>query len=64
MVWHRIATRNQTKEYPVYQSTYHLIQLPIDRHGGKIEVESEVGKGTEFVVTLPVNPPIETTSAT
>ena len=36
----------------------------IDRHGGEIEVESEAGKGTEFVVTLPVNPPTETTSAT
>lgn len=26
----------------------------IERHGGKIEVESESGKGTSFVITLPV----------
>jgi len=26
----------------------------VQRHGGRIEVESEVGKGTAFIVTLPV----------
>jgi signal transduction histidine kinase len=26
----------------------------IEKHNGKIEVMSEVGKGTEFVITLPV----------
>ena len=30
----------------------------IERHGGSITVDSEVGKGTEFVLTLPVEPPV------
>ncbi|MEM8806256.1 MAG: response regulator [Cyanobacteria bacterium P01_G01_bin.38] len=29
-------------------------QIVVDNHGGKIEVESTVGEGTEFVISLPV----------
>ena len=31
----------------------------VAKHGGRIEVDSEVGKGTRFTIHLPVNGPIE-----
>jgi signal transduction histidine kinase len=29
----------------------------VNKHGGRIEVASEVGKGTRFTIRLPVHPP-------
>lgn len=34
-----------------------IVRHVIDRHGGKIEVESELGVGTTFRITLPTTPP-------
>jgi two-component system NtrC family sensor kinase len=33
----------------------------IDNHGGEIQVKSEVGVGTEFIIILPVRPPLKET---
>jgi signal transduction histidine kinase len=34
-----------------------LCQMIVDRHNGELSVESEVGKGTRFEVSLPAEPP-------
>lgn len=31
----------------------------VQNHGGDIQVKSQVGKGTEFIVTLPLKPPLK-----
>ncbi|MNL31976.1 Sporulation kinase E [compost metagenome] len=35
----------------------------IQNHGGEIQVRSEVGVGTEFIVTLPIYPPVQDKNA-
>jgi signal transduction histidine kinase len=35
----------------------------IARHHGRIDVESKVGKGTTFTITLPIKPPVITTDS-
>ena len=27
-------------------------------HGGKIDLESEIARGSKFIVSLPINPPL------
>jgi signal transduction histidine kinase len=36
----------------------HIVYGIINKHGGRIEVKSEVGKGTNFIIRLPEKPPI------
>ena len=39
-----------------------IVKKSVELHGGKITVESEVGVGTKFVVSLPLNKRLEITN--
>ena len=34
-----------------------IVRWIIDLHGGDVSVQSEIGKGTSFTITLPIRPP-------
>ncbi len=56
--FHRIDTADTRKAGGTGIGLY-LVKHLVEAHGGKIWVESEVGKGSDFHFTLPVNPPKE-----
>jgi signal transduction histidine kinase len=48
------TTKSEVKGVGLGLSTSYGI---VQRHGGKIQVESQVGKGSTFTVLLPISPP-------
>jgi PAS domain S-box-containing protein len=59
--YHRVEQDRQT--YPGIGLGLAVCKQIIDAHGGKIIVESEVGKGSNFIVSLPIKDKQEKVSA-
>lgn len=45
---------HRVQEYPGTGIGLTLVQKIVERHGGKIELESKIGKGSTFFITLPI----------
>lgn len=54
--FHRVDNRD-TREVGGTGIGLYLVKHLVEAHGGKIWVESEVGKGSKFIFTLPEKPP-------
>ena len=54
--FHRVDNRD-TREVGGTGIGLYLVKHLVEAHGGKIWVESEVGKGSSFIFTLPEKPP-------
>lgn len=56
--FHRVDNRD-TREVGGTGIGLYLVKHLVEAHGGKIWVESELGKGSTFTFTLPITPPSE-----
>lgn len=54
--FHRVDNRD-TREVGGTGIGLYLVKHLVEAHGGKIWVESEVGKGTNFIFNMPIAPP-------
>lgn len=54
--FHRVDTRDTREIYGTGIGLF-LVKHLVEAHGGEIWVESEVGKGSQFIFTLPLCPP-------
>lgn len=56
--FHRVDNRD-TRQVGGTGIGLYLVKHLVEAHGGKIWVESEVGKGSSFIFTLPKSPPMK-----
>ena len=56
--FHRVDTGDTRKAGGTGIGLY-LVKHLVETHGGKITVDSEVGQGSTFTFTLPLNPPVD-----
>jgi len=44
------GSANKNQQFPGFGIGLHFVERAVKAHGGKVTVQSEVGKGTEFTI--------------